>query len=67
MVSFVIKKGLLANLNSVTPIDGQILYCTDTNELYIDYKSGSLVVREQINLTVTEITADEITALFQQE
>ena len=43
MASFKMSRGLSSKLPT-TKTDGVIYFCTDTNELYIDYKDSNNVV-----------------------
>lgn len=49
MALFKILKGPQNNLNSKEKIDGQILVCTDTGNIYVDIPNGEEIERIQLN------------------
>ena len=54
MASFKIARGLSTKLPT-TKVDGALYFCTDTHELYIDYKnSNNTIVRVGINASQLE-------------
>jgi len=52
------KRGSSGNLDKVPPIDGQILYATDNNELYIDTDKGRGKITDTKKVDKTTTIAD---------
>lgn len=49
MALFKILRGLQSNLeNNATRVDGQILICTDTGNIYVDFLEGEEIERIQL-------------------
>jgi hypothetical protein len=48
LTSFKISKGLEQNLPEVKT-DGTMYFCTDTGNIYIDYKDGNAILRKLVN------------------
>lgn len=48
MASFKISKGLEAEL-PITKVDGTLYFCTDTGNMYVDYKDGDTISRKLVN------------------
>lgn len=57
MASFNISKGLEKNLPT-TKIDGNLYFCTDTGNMYIDYQDGSVVSRKLVNKDTIDAKAN---------
>ena len=60
MASFNISKGLEASLPS-TKTDGKMYFCTDTGNIYIDYKDGNNILRKLVNKQILDAKQDAIT------
>ena len=48
MALFKILRGSQNNLNSKAKLDGQILICTDTGNIYVDFLEGEEIERIQL-------------------
>jgi hypothetical protein len=48
LTSFKISKGLEQNLPE-EKIDGTMYFCTDTGNMYVDYKDGNTISRKLVN------------------
>lgn len=57
MASFNISKGLEKNLPT-TKFDGNLYFCTDTGNMYIDYQDGSVVSRKLVNKDTIDAKAN---------
>ena len=60
MASFNISKGLEASLPS-TKTDGKMYFCTDTGNIYIDYKDGNNILRKLVNKQILDAKQNAIT------
>ena len=58
MASFNISKGLEKNLPT-TKIDGNLYFCTDTGNMYIDYQDGNTVSRKLVNKNTIDAKANK--------
>ena len=63
-IPFKITQGLKNKLNTVPIIAGQIIYCTDTEEIYIDTLNSQTNKTERINITKLGTFAKKEAGIF---
>jgi hypothetical protein len=63
-IPFKITQGLKNKLNTVPLVNGQIIYCTDTAEIYIDTLNSQSNVVERIDITKAGSFAKKETGIF---
>lgn len=60
MASFKISKGLEADLPTIK-VDGALYFCTDTGNMYVDYKDGDTISRKLVNQSAfTAVSSSKI-------
>ena len=60
LTSFRISKGIEKDLPTAKT-DGRMYFCTDTGNIYIDYKDGNNILRKLVNKQILDAKQDAIT------